>query len=166
MSLQALEELFRDAIMALAPRLVLTGVHGYTVSRDNGDGTFDIAPAPRVLHGPRLRVEQGAAPGVEAGLSVGDKVCLVFVDHDETQPLIVAHMPLRDGKPASLRVDATGTIRIGASASLVHIATGSDLAAPGTETGRVVRFGDLVSVGTEVGAIQSVSGVVSKVKAI
>jgi hypothetical protein len=138
------QELLRELIIKLVPSLVLAGVHSYTVSKDAGGGRFDLQPAPRVLHGPRLRVEQGAAPGIEGGLNVGDKVLLVFVDNDAAQPMIVGHLPLRDGKPASLKIDATGTIRIGASASLVSI---------GASLGGVPRYGDTVTIGSTVGVL-------------
>lgn len=166
MTAPSTQELLRDLIYKLAPSIVLAGVHLYVVARAAGDGRYDLEPAPRVLHGPRLRVEQWAAPGVEAGLTLGDELAIVFLNNDERYPAIVAHVPLRRTTPASLRVDCSGTLRMGASASLIHLATGSDLMAPGTETGRVVRFGDAVSVGSSVGPIQSTSGVVSKVRAI
>lgn len=114
------QELFRDFLFKVAPSLLLSGVHTYTVTRDNA-GTLDLAPGSRVLHGPHLRVEQYAGPGIEAGLSVGDKVLLVFIDNDKGQPAIIGHLPLRTGKPGSLKIDATGAITIGESASTINI---------------------------------------------
>ncbi len=125
MTIASLQELVRDAVFKVAPSLVFAGVHGYTVTRDNGDGTIDLAPMPRVLHGPRLRVEQWAAPGMEAGLNVGDKVVIVFASlgADEVMPIIIGHLPLRNGKPASLTIDAKSgsTIAIGTTAATIQI---------------------------------------------
>lgn len=150
MTAASLQELVRDVVYKVAPSLIFAGVHGYTVSRDNGDGTLDLAPMPRVLHGPKLRVEQWAAPGIEAGINVGDKVLLVFASlgDDEVMPVIIGHVALRNRKPASLKVDATGTLRAGASASLVHLGSGTEQLAIGVEvaTSRPVVYGNNVQI--------------------
>ncbi len=107
-------ERFRKAILHHLPWLLFLGVHRYTVSRDNGDGTVDLAPAPKVLHGPHLRVGQYAAPGIEAVLSVGDLVGVMFFDggNGDCLPAIVAHGPLARGKPSSLRIDVAGAGKV------------------------------------------------------
>lgn len=153
---RSLQELIRGIMVKLFPALVFGGVHSYVVATDHGDGALSLAPTARVLHGPRLRVEQWAGPGIEAGLSVGDKLLLVFVDNDAAQPAIIGHMPLRQGKPGSLKIDATGTIRIGASAALVHFGSGTEAVALGAEAigRRVVCYGDQIQV--------PVSGVVAQ----
>jgi hypothetical protein len=121
MNPETLLELLRTLIFQLAPPIALAGVHRYTVTNSAGDGRYDLEPAPKVLHGPRLRVEQMSAPGVEAGLSVGDELAIVFLDNDERYPAIIAHAPLRRSKPGTLKIDATTLITIGASAPTINL---------------------------------------------
>lgn len=102
------------------PDLPYLGVYTYTVTRDNGDGTLDLAPAPEVLHGPRLRVEQRAAPGMEAGLSVGDEVLIVF-RQPGNRPAIIGHAPLNESKPGTLKIDCTGVMTIGETATAINV---------------------------------------------
>ncbi len=117
----SIQELLRELVLKLCPSLMLAGVHRYTVARDNGDGRFDLNPRTGLLHPPRLRVEQWAAPGIEGGLVVGQEVAVVFLDNDEALPAILGHLPLRRRKPGSLKIDATGVITIGEHATAINI---------------------------------------------
>ena len=148
MSAPSTQELLRELVFKLAPSLILTGVHTYTVTKDSGDGRYDLAPGQGVLHPPRLRVAQWSAPGTEATLFVGDKVLLVFVDNDEGKPVMIGHMPLREGKPANVEIDAQGQITIGASSPLVVIGSGPGPLAVGAEIAgrRAICYGDNVQI--------------------
>lgn len=134
-------------VRRVAPELPFVGTFTYTVSRDNGDGSIDVTPAASVQHPPHLRVEQRAAPGIEAGLSVGDEVLITF-RQPGNRPAIIGHAPLNRSTPDALKIDCASTLRIGESASLVHLGSGTSPLAIGAEiTGRrVVCYGDNVTI--------------------
>lgn len=141
MTEDSLLTLFRKLILKLAPQIIFHGVHTYTVSRDNGDGTIDLTPAPKVLHGPHLRVEQMAAPGMEAALSLGDEVLLVFRT-PEDRPAIIGHAPLSRSTPGTLKIDCIGAMTIGATSTAINI--GGVSAVPLTKAAPVAAWAALV----------------------
>lgn len=126
-------------IYAALPWLAYVGTRSYVIRKDNGDGSWSLAPAPGPFAAklePLPSVPTAWFQGLSFAPSIGSVCAVVFLDHDVTQPRVVHCAP---ATPSNLAIDSTGAMAIGAHATSVAIAGGGPaIGRVGDKTGQLL----------------------------